>query len=180
MKQITLRPHDVAVALQLVISPQRTYASLSSALWISASEVHQSVSRLRIAKLLGTGASRKARRRSVEEFIICGVRYAFPAELGSAVRGVPTALSGPQLRAHFGSRAAGTTSVESVFVWAHEHGEVRGTSVTPLYAGAPGTVKNNPALYNLLTLVDALRIGQARERQLAKTMLSHALNVDYS
>jgi hypothetical protein len=49
-----------------------------------------------------------------------------------------------------------------------------------LYAGAPRTAKNNSALYELLTLVDALRIGRARERRLAKAMLTHALNVDYA
>jgi hypothetical protein len=92
---------------------------------------------------------------------------------------VPTAHSGPKLNSHFASGSEGSP-VEDVLVWPHEDGTVRGVSVTPLYAGAPRTAKKNPALYELLTLVDALRIGQARERRLAKAMLTHALNVDYA
>jgi hypothetical protein len=53
-------------------------------------------------------------------------------------------------------------------------------SLTPLYQAAPKTVQHNPALYGLLTLVDTLRIGRARERQLATTMLAHAVNVEYA
>jgi hypothetical protein len=67
-----------------------------------------------------------------------------------------------------------------VLVWPHEDGAVRGTSITPLYAAAARTAKNNPAPYDLLTLVDALRVGRARERRLAKAMLAHALNVEYA
>jgi hypothetical protein len=179
MKQSSLRPHDVAVALQIAISPQAPYAGLAADVGISASEAHESVRRLRLAKLIGAQAFRRVRKRSLEEFLVIGVQYAFPAELGMVTRGVPTAHSGPKLNSHFASSSEGS-AVEDVLVWPHEDGGVRGVSVTPLYAGAPRTAKNNPALYELLTLVDALRIGQARERRLAKAMLTHALNVEYA
>jgi len=43
--------------------------------------------------------------------------------------------------------------------------------VVPLYAAAPTTATRNPALYRLLVLVDAVRIGRARERTRAKQRL---------
>jgi hypothetical protein len=49
-------------------------------------------------------------------------------------------------------------------------GQDRGASVEPLYAGAPDTLRHNPELYDPLTLVDALRIGRARERMLARAL----------
>lgn len=179
MKQLALRPHDVAVVLQLVISAQKTYVELSDAIGISASEVHEAVRRLRSARLLGVSAFRDVRARAVEEFLVSGVRYAFPGELGPIVRGVPTAHSGPKLSEHFGASASGSPA-EDVLVWPYEEGTVRGVSLTPLYQAAPRTAKRNPALYELLTLIDALRTGRARERQLAKTMLAHALRVEYA
>jgi hypothetical protein len=123
--------------------------------------------------------TRKIRRPSIEEFIEHGVRYAFPAQIGPAVRGIPTAQSGPSLRPHFSDEGS-DQPVESTLVWPHENGTVRGTSLTPLYPGAPVIAKSNPRLYELLALVDAFRVGKVRERRLAKTILSHTLNVLYA
>lgn len=41
----------------------------------------------------------------------------------------------------------------------------------PLYPKLPLAAVQDPALYELLALFDALRIGQARERDLARTLL---------
>ena len=41
----------------------------------------------------------------------------------------------------------------------------------PLYAAAPATAARNPELYELLALVDAVRLGRARERTRAKQLL---------
>lgn len=180
MKQISLRPHDVVVALQLIIAPQETYARLSSAIGLSASEVHEAVKRLRISRLIGAGNTRRIEPRALEEFLIYGVPYAFPGELGAATRGVPTAHSAPSLKEHFDTSSEARSSAEDVLVWPHEDGQARGTSITPLYGAAAATAKSNPPLYELLTLVDALRVGRARERRLAKSMLSHALNEQYA
>lgn len=181
MKQISLRPHDLVVALQLVIAPQQTYAQLSAAIGLSASEVHEAVKRLRIARLIGTGVARRIRRpRALEEFIVYGVPVVFPVQTGAATRGIPTAHSGPKLSDLFQARDSAKASVEDVYVWPHEDGKVRGTSLTPLFAGAAATARSNAPLYELLTLVDAIRVGRARERHKARAMLSHALNVDYA
>jgi len=56
---------------------------------------------------------------------------------------------------------------EEHYVWPYAKGNLRGQSVTPLYPQAPGAASQDPDLHALLALVDALRIGQKRERALA-------------
>jgi hypothetical protein len=52
---------------------------------------------------------------------------------------------------------------------------VVGQSLEPLYAGAPKLRERSPETYRLLTLFDALRVGQARERSVARELLKQAL-----
>lgn len=161
-----LRPHDIAVALQLALTPEAPYGILSKAVGISQGEAHNSVQRLTTARLLR--AHHKApNRNALMEFITAGVKYAFYAEPGSQTRGVPTAHSAPAF--------AGIVGQSDPVVWPTAAGKVRGAALEPLYPGAPLTARNNPDLYELLTLVDCLRIGRARERERATTMLADRL-----
>jgi hypothetical protein len=171
MKQTSLRPQDLAVALELALHPNLAFVPLAAATSLSTGEVHGAVERLRLARLLTPG-ERRVQRTSLLEFIVGGVPYAFPAELGSVTRGVPTAASGPPLAQEF-------SSVDPM-VWPSADGGDRGESVTPLYPRAPELVKLNPELYKLLTLVDALRVGRARERQRAKELLTKQLGPEGS
>jgi hypothetical protein len=166
MKQHTLRPQDVAVALQVALTPSLPYASLAARLGLSVGEVHNAVQRLRGARLVGLRELRVV-KPVLFEFLVSGVPYAFPAMLGRQAKGVPTAHAAPPLSAEI--------DAEEAVVWPSVHGTERGSTLTPLYPGAPDLVEKNPALYELLTLVDALRIGQARERRLAKEFLRRAL-----
>ncbi|MFN2326977.1 MAG: MarR family transcriptional regulator, partial [Gemmatimonadales bacterium] len=101
------------------------------------------------------------------EFLRHGVRYAFPAVTGRATRGVPTAHAGPALRERFDSADA--------LVWPDHSGDSFGPSIAPLYPGATGLPERAPEVYRLLTLVDAIRAGRARERGMAITELDRAL-----
>lgn len=157
-----LKPQDIAVALQILLTPGATYAALSTATGLSQGEVHNAVRRLRGARLVLADAQ-QVNRAALLEFIGSGVAYAFPAEAGAESRGVPTAHSAGELALEFG--------VSDPLVWPSMAGSVRGASVLPLYAAAPATAAHNPALYELLALVDAVRLGRARERTRAKQLL---------
>jgi hypothetical protein len=52
---------------------------------------------------------------------------------------------------------------------------VRGESFSPLYKSAPSAAKKDSKLYQLLALVDAIRGGRARERDIAKKELKKRL-----
>ena len=56
---------------------------------------------------------------------------------------------------------------EAVPVWPSADGTVRGLAFSPLYRSAPQAAGRDEILYELLALVDALRAGRARERELA-------------
>ncbi len=51
----------------------------------------------------------------------------------------------------------------------------KGFAVEPLYTSVPMAAKADPALYELLALVDTLRVGRARERNLAEEELKKRL-----
>ena len=84
-----LRPHDVAVALQLALSPGMHYRALAQAVGLSQGETHNAVQRL-IASRLIRGEDRAANTGALLEFLSGGVPYVFPAEPGPETRGVPT------------------------------------------------------------------------------------------
>jgi len=168
-KQDALKPHDLAVAFGLLLGEpdaRPTYSELGQYLALSQSTVHQSVRRLQGAGLLRPG-SRTPNRIALGEFLAHGVRYAFPPTLGRQARGIPTAHSGPVLGARF--------DAEDAFVWPDADGDRRGTSLTPLYPGATTLPGRAPEVYQLLTLVDAIRVGRARERGAAIAELNHRL-----
>ena len=132
-------------------------------------EAHNATKRLEASRLVPHGGGTVNASGSVE-FLMSGVPYAFPGILGPEARGVPTAHSGPVLRDEIRSG--------EMVVWPSAMGDVRGFSLIPLCHNAPETAEKNPSLYGLLTVVDAIRIGRARERELAQAFLREHLSTD--
>jgi hypothetical protein len=60
-------------------------------------------------------------------------------------------------------------------VWPDAKGNVRGVTFEPLHKSAPAAALKDPALYELLALLDAVRDGRVRERKLAEKELSARL-----
>jgi hypothetical protein len=157
-----LNPIDVAVALALVEAPGSTYQQLGDMLVISPSTGHQSVGRLREAGLVRAGTQQIV-RPSMLEFLEHGVRYAFPARLLPATRGVPTSHAGPALNRLF--------AADEPIVWPSDRGLSLGPAITPLYENAVELPECSPGIYWMLTLADALRVGRLRERKEAIALL---------
>ncbi|WP_420456517.1 hypothetical protein [Rubrivirga sp.] len=162
------RPQDVLVLLKLVASPDSaaTYARLADEVGLSVSQVYRSLERAEAARLY-TAARRAPIRAALLDFVLHGVRYAYPAAHGPRTRGMPTSVAAPPLRDHFAMGAA----EGEVPVWPDPEGLVVGYAVDPLHAVAPRASRRDPALYELLALVDALREGRTRERALAADAL---------
>jgi hypothetical protein len=164
--QISLRPHDICVALQLVLTPSFSYRELAHDVGLSLGEAHNSAKRLEQARLFMADPGR-VNVPALLDLLVHGVPYVFPGQLGPDTQGVPTAHSGPALA----ERLSGV----DVIVWPSADGEIRGQALVPLCASAPDLVQRNEALYRWLTLVDALRIGRARDRSLARDILKEEL-----
>ncbi|MGQ0640428.1 MAG: MarR family transcriptional regulator [Gemmatimonadaceae bacterium] len=132
---------------------------------MSASTAHGSVERLQVAGLLRPD-SREVNRHYLLEFLEHGVKYAFPAALRSRAKGIGTAHSGPALSKEI--------IADDAIVWPDAHGNVVGQAIPPLWETADLPNKC-PFVYDLLTLVDAVRIGRARERSKAVELLRQRL-----
>jgi len=164
--QPSLRPLDLVVALHLALRPEDGYETVAQVLGIGLGSGHRSVKRL-VAAGLVLPHRRAASLGPLAEFLKHGVRFAFYPVTGPEAQGVPTAHSGPSL--------SGQIASDRAMVWPSADGTVRGDSLVPLYDDAPGLVTRSPQLYELLTLVDAIRVGRARERRLAAELLDAEL-----
>ena len=140
-------------------------AEMSIDLSLSSSEVHAALKRLAFAGLVSNGANaNRPLLEAVEEFLVHGVKYAFPVKPGELTRGVPTSYAAPPL-----NRLIDAGSEPPVWPWPEGH--QRGVSLEPLHKNAPVAALKDPFLYELLALIDALREGRARERKLAEKEL---------
>ena len=163
------KPQDVVVVLKLALAgPRPGYAELSASLGMSASEAHAAVRRLAEARLLDS-ETKKVRREALFSFLVHGVPHAFPARVREVTRGLPTAWAAPVF--------ANKISAAEQFppVWPDPDGRIHGAAVQPLYSSVPHAARQDPELYDLLALVDALRLGRARERAIAENELSQRL-----
>ena len=179
-----LKPQDVLVAVYLTLheaptfsSPTTpspplghgpsfgagnwTYPSLAAALGLSASEAHACVRRAQESGLYDAHG-RRVRKPQLLEFLVHGVRYAYPVVRGALTRGVPTAHGAAPLRETI---LAGAN--DTIPVWPDPEGEARGEAWPPLYPSVPSAARRDPALYEALALVDAIRGGRTRARALA-------------
>ncbi|MDX6498679.1 MAG: hypothetical protein QOG23_1939 [Blastocatellia bacterium] len=167
-----LKPQDIVVLLKLGIygSSRPSFAQIANDLGMSSSEVHAAMSRARAAGLLhGPEMLDRPNISALEEFLIHGLKYAFPAERGGMSRGLPTSYAAEPLK-HLISQGA-----EPIPVWPHSEGKSRGIALAPLYKSVPAAAIRDSRLYELLALVDAVRDGRARERKLAEQELSKRL-----
>jgi len=170
MNVVNLKPQDILVALKLMLMKCEgwTYPTLSVALGLSQGEVHNAVRRLAAARIYNEH-TRMPRRAALEEFLIHGVKYAFPAERKSVARGVPTAWAAAPLK----DVLAEINDVPPV--WPHPDGTVNGYEFTPLYQNVAEVALRDLQMYELLALLDGIRGGGARERELAEGMLHERL-----
>ena len=93
-----LKPQDIVVALKIFGYGQTRppFAQIATDLAMSQSEVHGAVKRAKAARLLhGPETFDRPNVSALEEFLIHGVKYAFPAERGGPSRGIPTSYAAP-------------------------------------------------------------------------------------
>jgi hypothetical protein len=170
---MTLKPQDIVVVLKLCGygSSRPAFSQIAADLAMSPSEVHGAVKRAQAARLLqGPEMLNRPNLSAIEEFLIHGLKYAFPAERGGPTRGLPTSYAAEPL-----SRLI-TSGDEPIPVWPHPEGKKRGVAFAPLYKTVPTAAMRDPLLYQELALIDAIREGRPRERRLAEEELIKLLH----
>ena len=169
-----MRPQDIAVLMKIISMNNESWqlSTLSNSLIISISEISESLNRSKLAKFIDF-EKKKINRYNLMEFLEHGIKYVFPQQPGSMMRGIPTAHSHPFIKSHFIS--------EINFVWPDSKGEIMGLSIEPLYPKLIYAVKNSPDLYKLMSLIDVIRVGKVREikfavEELKKNILNESLH----
>ena len=160
-RQAVMRPLDIVILLKK-ISPagySMNGKQLAESLGISAAEVSIALERNRIAGLVDSEKTR-VNVLALMDFLVYGIRYRFPVQPGSLVRGIPTASSANPIKSRI-------TSNGEDYVWRNPNGTARGQAITPLYDNVHIAVKNDGDFYAMLAIVDSLRLGKTRERQAA-------------
>lgn len=159
-QQSIMKPQDILLLLKIISMGEENWNQkpTAEALSMSQSEVSESVARSKYAGLLDP-KGKKVMRMALMDFLEKGIRYVFPQHPGAVVRGIPTSHSAPPLNQEIQSTEH--------YVWPSSKGSVRGHSIIPLYPSVPEAALNDVKLYELLALVDALRVGRAREKELA-------------
>ena len=171
--QWSLKPQDLAMAFKLVcLAGQKLpYLSLAQAMQMSQFEAHACMARLSAARLLTEVSDAPALvMAAFRPMVLHGAAYFVPAVRGEITMGFPTAYGVEPLKSKV------LFAHETPPVWPHADGLVRGSALLPLYPKLPLAAANDQPLYELLALFDALRIGQARERELARRLLEERLS----
>lgn len=176
----TIRPSDVAVLLFGVQYPGASYPQIAQVLGISMSTAHSAHRRL-LARGLMHEARSDGRLMLVAieptlEFLQFGLRYVFHAPTISRARGVPTGFSSPALApvANVGVQE------EHALVWPSQLGQTTGVGIVPLIPDAPSVAFRDAGMYAWLAAVDALRVGDARIREMARHRVAQMLRTSPS
>ena len=146
--------------------PPIPFSELGTSLSISASQAYSAAQRAKEAALLRPDYS--VRTTALLETLLA-VNHYLPAKRGGLARGIPTAHAALPLSQLI------QPDDEPVPVWPHAAGNVRGLICEPIYKTAPRAALEDPILYEYLALVDALRIGRAREINISRTELQRRL-----
>jgi hypothetical protein len=155
-----MKPQDIVILLKIIANGNASWQQipLAQSLRMSQSEISQSINRSKYAGLLDD-SGRQVMRLALLDFLQYGIAYVFPQKPGPVTRGIPTAHSAPPLNSEIESN--------DIYVWPSATGKVRGQSILPLYPSVVEAIKNNEILYELLALVDAIRVGRVREKNIA-------------
>lgn len=163
-----LKPQDVVILLKIISLGNQPWFhhTIANDLGLSQSEVSSSLNRTKYAGLIDA-TRKKVNRIAFNELLVHGISYVFPQQPGPIVRGMLTAHSAEPLNKII-------TSAEK-YVWPYAKGEDRGQAIEPLYSSVVQASMIDHYLYELLTLVDAIRVGRAREKEIAKKELQNRI-----
>jgi hypothetical protein len=174
--KMVIKPQDIVVLVKLISLGRKNWSqnSIANEICLSPSQINDAFKRLVSSGLLTPYQSPNKPEpiiQACEEFFIHAIKYVFPVKLGEVVRGIPTSYAAPSLNNQI------VIGKDPIPVWPYGEGKERGVALRPLYPSVPESVSKHPdpVFYDLLTLLDAIRSGRARERNLAPQKLSAIL-----
>lgn len=159
-----MKPQDIMVLLKIIVFEAKEWQQLTLAqeLNMSQSEISQSLQRSKYGQLLDF-SGKKVNKIAFYEFLIYGICYTFPQKPAATVRGIATAHSAFPINKMI--------QATEDYVWPYAKGNTRGQAIMPLYSSAIEASLKDSKLYELLAMVDVLRVGSTREKEIIKLEL---------
>ncbi|MHB1947354.1 MAG: hypothetical protein ACYCQI_04475 [Gammaproteobacteria bacterium] len=170
-----LKSQDCIILIKLLANPGSEWSQrqLAKSLCISLAETNAGIKRLGDAGLLRKDKENRLfpNINAAEEFLISGIKFFFPVKLGEYTRGMPTAIAAPIFHDKI------PLGNDPIPVWPDAIGEKRGVALAPIHPSIPKALRESPdqSFYELLVLIDAIRSGRPRERNLAASLLKEKL-----
>jgi hypothetical protein len=163
-----MRPQDIVILLKIIVLAEKDWLNkdLAQSLYISGSEIGESLARSEVAGLIDY-TKKRVNRQGLFEFLEHGLHYVFPQQPGAMMTGVPTAHAHPFIKQFIDS--------EFLYVWPDFNGKSRGLSIEPLYPNQVKAIREDPELYKALALLDVIRVGRVREIDIAITELRNTI-----
>lgn len=155
-----------------------TYATLSQALGISASQCHLAMRRLQKVRLVSENPERfpawSVSPANFREYLIHALKYDFPAEVGPVVRGIPTVHRVRFADRNFFNDSRSPDDVGE-YVWPHPKGTLKGDGLKPIHPCQFQLLQNwrqaelgpTEDIYRFLIGIDLIRIGKPGDRKWA-------------
>lgn len=167
-KHSGMRPHDIVLLLKIVSKGSNSWymKDLAYQLYISGSEVSESINRSMIAGLISHDKT-TINKMALLDFLKSGLRYVYPQQPGAMVRGMATAHSAPPLNDKIMSNEN--------YVWPYAEGKLRGQAIEPLHPKVPQACTIDKKFYELIALADAIRVGKVREQKIAFDLLKQRI-----
>lgn len=160
-----LKGQDILVLLHLLGRDDLpSVRSIGDAVDLDPAGVHRALGRLREVHLVDQGG--RPNRANAEEFLLHGAKYLFPISQGGLSRGVPTAWAAPPLRDEV-AESSGPPPV-----WPSARGAIQGVSLEPIHPSAEAAGARDDYVGAGLALLDAIRLGDGRIKQIAARRLS--------
>lgn len=131
---------------------------------LSQPEVSNALKRLKASRLLLADA-RTVVVPHLLELCVHGVKYFYPPVLGSRTGGIPTATLASPLK----GKVAGE---DTDLVWPAARGTTRANSLAPIHPCAVHAAQNDERVYQLLVVLDGIRVGKARLRSISEVLFA--------
>ncbi len=162
-----LHPQDILVLLLMILEKDQPIyqKEMAARLHLSPAAVSYSIRRLKNLGMLSQDHN-KIMVQSLLDFIFYALHLVFPAVIGGEALGI---LTVNQVQDEKKNEPNGK------YVWRSDQGRDFGQQISPLYESVPLFVLNEPHMYQVLRYIDAIRIGNSREKNLAFKQLASLL-----
>jgi hypothetical protein len=144
----------------------RNVRDIAEAIGISPGEVSKGTQRLVASHLVvERSGDIFSETGAMLEWLSYGVRYAYPYESIGFGRGMATSWNCPVLKSE-------VVSPVPALVWQTVGGDTEGLLIKPLHQSVPLAASRDTLLYQVMSLVEAIRGGKPRELAIARELLT--------